>query len=221
MDAERTLTADEARRFYDRMGARQDWNRFYEDPAVEVMIRHGEFDRAHSVVEFGCGTGRLAERLLVGHLPPGARYLALDISATMVSLARERLKGFGDRAEVRQAGGSPRIDAPDGSFDRFVSTYVFDLMNRADIAAMIAEAYRVLVPGGRLCAVSLTHGRTWFERCVSKTWRGIWSLSPSALGGCRPIELSDFIGKERFEISHLEVVSSYGLSSEVLVASKR
>ncbi len=217
---ERTLTVDQARRFYDRMGAKQDWNRFYEDPAVEVMTRYADFEQAHSVGEFGCGTGRLAERLLDRRLPPDTRYLALDASATMASLARERLARFGERAEVRQTEGSAHIDAPDGSFDRFVSTYVFDLLSRADIAAAIAEAYRVLAPGGRLCAVSLTHGRTRFGRCVSKTWQGIWSLSPATLGGCRPIELSDFIDNERFEISHVEVVSSYGLSSEAIVASK-
>jgi ubiquinone/menaquinone biosynthesis C-methylase UbiE len=220
MGVERTLTIDRAKRFYDRMGARQDWNRFYEDPAVDVMIRHADFGHAHSVVEFGCGTGRLAERLLVSHLAPAARYLGLDASTTMASLARSRLKRFGDRAEIRQSDGSPRIEAPDGSFDRFVSTYVFDLLSRADIAAAMAEVYRVLAPGGLLCAVSLTHGRTRFSRCVSKTWQGIWSLSPATLGGCRPIELSEFIDTARFEISHLEVVSSYGLSSEALVALK-
>ncbi len=221
MTTERTLTVDEARRFYDRMGARQDWNRFYEDPAVEVVLRHGDFEHAHSVVEFGCGTGRLAERLLDSHLPPDARYLGLDVSTTMVSLASERLKRFGERSEVRQTKGAPRIDAPDQSFDRFVSTYVFDLLSRTDIGAVVAEAYRVLTPGGRLCAVSLTHGRTWFGRSVSKTWQSIWSLSPATLGGCRPIELPGFIDTARFEISHLEVVSSYGLSSEAMVASKR
>ena len=41
--------------------------------------------------EFGCGTGRLAERLLHDHLPEQAIYTAVDISNTMFRLTRERL----------------------------------------------------------------------------------------------------------------------------------
>lgn len=221
MATERTLTVDEARHFYDRMGARQDWNSFYEDPAIEAMVLHAGFDQARSVVEFGCGTGRLAERLLDRHLAPEARYLGIDVSPTMASLARERLARFGDRASIRLSDGRATIDTPEESFDRFVSTYVFDLLSRADIAGVVGEAYRVLAPGGRLCAISLTNGRTTVGQFISKTLHGIWSLEPKLIGGCRPIALEDFLDKGRFEMSHFEIVSSFGLSSEAIVATRR
>ena len=63
------LTHDEARRVYDRIGAGQDSQAFYEDRATRLLIRHGAFERARSVLEFGCGTGRFAARLLARHLP--------------------------------------------------------------------------------------------------------------------------------------------------------
>ena len=66
----RTLSHEETRAFYDWFGARKDTQRLYEDPAVADLIVHWEFAQASSVYEFGCGTGRLAERLLAGYLPP-------------------------------------------------------------------------------------------------------------------------------------------------------
>ena len=48
-------------------------------------------------MEFGCGTGRLAERLLRDHLPDAATYVAVDSSSTMVSLAQGACLGAGAR----------------------------------------------------------------------------------------------------------------------------
>ncbi len=112
----------EAKRFYDRLGSGQDWQRFYENPAISELIAHAAFDSAHSVLEFGCGTGTFAARLLQRYLPAGARYVGLDISTTMVSLAQQRLKPWPGRARVYQTDGSPRIPEPDHTFDRFIST---------------------------------------------------------------------------------------------------
>lgn len=221
MPDEKTLTPEQAKQFYDRFGARQDWNRFYEDRAVGVMIEKGDFANAHSVVEFGCGTGRIAERLLARHLPADATYLGLDISTTMVELASERLKPFGRRARIIQTDGSLFIDARPETIDRVFSTYVFDLLSGEHIARLVAEARRVLKPDGMLCAVSLTHGRSTVGKILSAGWQSIWSLEPSILGGCRPIELAEFIPNSDWRIVHLEVVSSFGLSSEVLIAAKR
>lgn len=215
------MTPEQARQFYDRIGARQDWNRFYEDRAIQIMIAKADFANAHSVLEFGCGTGRIAERLLKKFLPADATYVGLDISPTMIALARERLAPFGDRARVVETDGSPWLDARTESIDRMVSTYVFDLLSRDAIATLVAQARRVLREQGLLCAVSLTHGRSAVSRIVSAGWSNIWSWEPSILGGCRPIELAEFIPHSDWRIVHLEVVSSFGLASEVVVAAKR
>jgi ubiquinone/menaquinone biosynthesis C-methylase UbiE len=216
-----TLTPEQAKAFYDRLGARQDWNRFYEDRAIERMIQKGEFTAARAVVEFGCGTGRIAERLLARYLPADATYLGLDISTTMVEIAAQRLAQFGPRARVVQSDGSPWIDARPESFDRFYSNYVFDLLSREFIDKLVTEARRVLMPGGFLCVVSLTHGRSTLTKALSSGWMNLWKVEPSILGGCRPIELAEFIPHSDWRILHLEVVSALGLSSEVLVAAKR
>jgi len=58
------LSPAEAKRFYDRLGSGQDWQSFFENPAINELIAHAAFDSAHSVIEFSCGTGALAASLL-------------------------------------------------------------------------------------------------------------------------------------------------------------
>ena len=117
---DRYLSPEEAKRFYDRLGSGQDWQHFYENPATNQLFAHAGFDSAHAVFEFGCGTGAFAADLVQRRLPADARYVGLDISSTMVSLARKRLKPWSERARVYQTDGSPRIPEPDASFDHFV-----------------------------------------------------------------------------------------------------
>jgi ubiquinone/menaquinone biosynthesis C-methylase UbiE len=217
----RTLSKEKAKAFYDRFGAKQDWQAFYEDPATAELVAHAEFATARRVFEFGCGTGRFAEQLLDSHLPATCTYEAVDISSTMFQLARSRLARFGDRARVRLVSGEMIVDAGDATFDRFVSNYVLDLLSDDDIRALIAEAYRVLAPRGLLCLVSLTQGRARFAKLVTGAWKRIYALSPRLLGGCRPIELRDYLPAGDWRLRHHNVVSSLGLSSEVVVAARR
>ncbi len=214
-----TLTHEQARVFYDRFGAKQDWQRFYEDRAISDMIAHAAFETARFVLEFGCGTGRLAKILLDHHLPDEARYLGIDVSSTMVSLARTLLAPFGERAQVRLSGGEPRLDADSGVIDRFVATYVLDLLSDDDIRTLIREAHRVLSPGGRLCLVNLTHGSTFASRLLEKAWQTIYAIRPSLVGGCRPISSREFIGPE-WEFVHYAEIRQLGLASQVVVATR-
>jgi len=69
-------------------------------PALNKLIAHAAFDSSLSVFEFGCGTGAFAARLLQHHLPADARYVGIDISGTMVSLAQKRLEPWSERARV-------------------------------------------------------------------------------------------------------------------------
>lgn len=215
------LTPAEARTFYDHFGAKQDQQAFYEQPAVDDLLAHATLDSAQAVFEFGCGTGRLAAEVLAHHLPPTARYLGYDISPTMIGLARDRVARFGDRAEVRLAPeNAPQLDVPTGGFDRFVSTYVMDLLSPEDIARVLAEAHRILSPGGRLCLAGLTHGSTAVSRTVSWLWGHIHQWRPQVVGGCRPLTLMPFLSSPEWRVLHHRVVVAYGIPSEVVVASK-
>ncbi len=101
----RTLTHEEARSYYDKFGAKQDQQGFYEDAALDLLLKLGKFSEVEKVLELGCGTGRLAARLLADHLPPTAHYVAVDMSSTMAELAKRRLARFEKRQEVHLSNG--------------------------------------------------------------------------------------------------------------------
>jgi ubiquinone/menaquinone biosynthesis C-methylase UbiE len=215
------LDARSARRLYDRVGRAQDSQRFYEDKATDRLARLVALSDATAVFELGCGTGRYAAGLLAHELPKRTRYMAADVSATMVGLARRRLASWAPRAEVRLLE-PPALQLPgdDRSFDRFLSTYVFDLLSDDHAQALTGEAHRLLAPGGRVGLVSLTHGTTPSSKLLSSAWGALAARWPQLVGGCRPVELRHLIASPRWRIDHREVVVSWGVPSEVLVATK-
>lgn len=214
----RVLTHEQAQAFYDWMGAKQDWQAFYEGRAINDLIVHASFETAQTVFEFGCGTGALAERLLASHLPSSARYVAVDSSTTMIRLAKTRLERFGGRVTVEQTNGSLPCEAVPSSCDRFVSTYVTDLLSTSDIAALFLEAHRLLIPGGRLCLVNLTHGTSTFSRLITSLWARLHRLAPTLVGGCRPLELHALLEARRFHLEYVQTVVAFGIPSEIVIA---
>lgn len=212
------LTPAEAARVYDRIGRVQDWQAWYEDPALNDLLTHADLATAGSVLEVGCGTGRTAARMLET-LPEDARYLGLDVSPRMVSLATERLRFAGARAEIRSVDGSLPLPVADASVDRVVSVYVFDLLDGAYAAEVLQEAARALAPDGLVCLASLTHGTRPAERALSAAWTALWRLRPGLLGGCRPVRLTELLDPAGWRVRHHRRVHAFGLVSEVVVAA--
>jgi ubiquinone/menaquinone biosynthesis C-methylase UbiE len=213
------LTRSQARTFYDRFGKKQDTQAFYEDAALDGLIAHAAFEQAEKVFELGCGTGRFASRLLGKHLSPSASYLGIDISRTMIDIAEQRVLPYQERAKVTQSDGSMHFPLPDHSVDRVVSTYVLDLLSETDICQAISEARRVLIPDGKLCLASLTQGVTFASRIVCALWSAVFRLRPSLVGGCRPILLDSFFDQQSWSVDYRNVVSQFGVPSEVLITS--
>ena len=107
----------------------------------------------------------------------------------MVELARAAVAPWAGRARVELTDGSVHFPVPDASCDRVVGTYVLDLLSPADARRFVAEARRVLRPGGLLALASLAPGRTAPARLVTRLWQAVWRLNPALLGGCRPLRL--------------------------------
>lgn len=97
---------------------------------------------APRVLELGCGTGALAERVLAA--VPSCRLTGIDLAPRMVEAARARL---GERAEVL-LGDAERLPFRDGAFDVAYCNDSFHHYPDPDRAAF--QAWRVLAPGGAL-----------------------------------------------------------------------
>lgn len=216
----RVLSREEARRVYDRIGARQDTQAFYEDPATDLVIEYGGFETAHRVFEFGCGTGRFAARLLAERLPDTAHYRGVDLSPTMIALAQQRLAPFESRAEALLTDGSPPMAEAAASCDRFVSSYVFDLLADDEIETVLDEAHRMLEPSGLLCLCSLSTGTGPFSRLVASVWSRIHAWRPALVGGCRPLDLLVRVPSSKWRVRHHAQVTPFGVPSEIVVAER-
>jgi len=109
--------------------------------AADVLKRLEPLAPDATVLDVGCGTGRVTEALVA--LVPQGRVLALDASEDMVALARRRL---GDRAEVWcQDVLDLHLDSP---VDVIVSTAALHWVTDHDrLWPRLAQALR---PGGRL-----------------------------------------------------------------------
>jgi SAM-dependent methyltransferase len=185
-----------------------------------MVLLHGDFTAAESVFEFGCGTGRFALHLFEEYLSNTARYRGVDVSPRMVRLAQARLASHSPRAEVILTEGGPPVDEPAGSYDRFVSNYVFDLLSHEDIRAVLREAHRMLRPDGLLCLSGLSSGSGFGSRMVAGVVSWIQSLRPSLVGGCRPIDLLPFLLESEWQVQHHSKVVPFGIPSEVVVAKR-
>lgn len=212
------LSPEQVRRLYDRVGRWQDTQALYERRPTDELIAAARLDEARAVLEFGCGTGSLAARLLAHHLPEQARYVGLDVSPVMVRLASERLTLFAPRAEAHRSDGSMRLPISTGSVDRVLATYVLDLLSPEDARELLGEADRVLADGGLLCLASLSAEATGFSLLLIRTWDRVWRHRPRLVGGCRPIHVTRYLSGREWAVLHRRVVTSWGVPSEVVVA---
>jgi ubiquinone/menaquinone biosynthesis C-methylase UbiE/DNA-binding transcriptional ArsR family regulator len=118
------------------------------DAAVESAIRAALADKPiRSLLDLGTGTGRMLE--LFG--PDIERGLGLDLSLDMLALARARLDRAGLKHCSVRHGDIYDLALPRDSFDVVIIHQVLHFLD--DSAHAIAEAARVLRPGGRLLVV--------------------------------------------------------------------
>ena len=117
------------------------------EPAMqEIAARYlGALGRRRTeVLEIGCGSGA-STALLLEHLQP-TRFVGIDPATGLIERARKTYRiSPGVRFEVADAAATGQ---PDAAFDAVVAHTVFSHL--ADPEAALAEAFRVLRPGGRL-----------------------------------------------------------------------
>ena len=117
--------------------------------AVGIFLEkcHPQMDRPPHVIEFGCGEGYVGE-LLVSQ---GYRYTGIDIAASAIEKARERLKQFGDQIGLLVADILDLSSLPSATFDAGIDMGCLHmLVVDADRHRYLQNANRVLKPGAQM-----------------------------------------------------------------------
>ncbi|WP_349270555.1 2-methoxy-6-polyprenyl-1,4-benzoquinol methylase, mitochondrial [Mycolicibacterium parafortuitum] len=125
-------------------------------PAYDLLVRalgaHRVYDElieqadlAGEVLEIGCGTGNVTLRAV--RAAPAARITAVDPDPRALGRARRKVGAGRVRFETAYA---QRLPFPDASFDRVVSSLMLHHLDEDVKAGALAEARRVLKPGGLL-----------------------------------------------------------------------
>lgn len=211
-DSRPTLSRSDARTVYEGFAAKghiggKDASSGYGGPAVSALLQMAAFSQASNVLDYGCGSAKLAEVVLADH--PTLSWRGVDQCPLMVSQANERLQRFGpgSRAELVADGepASVRVDA--GSVDRFVSTYCLDLLAEEDMYAVLDLAQRCLHPTR---GVLLLSGITWGYRASLKTglmtllWELLYRFFRRTVGGCRPQRLEPYLAARGWRVERVE-----------------
>ncbi|MFL5501705.1 MAG: ArsR/SmtB family transcription factor [Gemmatimonadaceae bacterium] len=125
----------------------------------------GLLDDHWTVADLGCGTGAVAQSLA----PFVERVIAVDESAAMLSAAKKRLHGVGN-IDIRN-GRLESLPIGDGEVD--VALLFLVLHYTADPSRVIAQASRVLKPGGRLLVLDMMpHDRQDLRQTMGHLWAG-------------------------------------------------
>jgi ubiquinone/menaquinone biosynthesis C-methylase UbiE len=134
-------------------------------------LRHAALRPGETVLDLGCGAG-IDTLLAAQAVGPAGRAVGLDMTPEMVDRARRNAAAAGLGNVEICAGFIEDIPLPDACVDVVVSNGVLNLSMRK--SRVLAEAVRVLRPGGRVAIADLVVDEALPEEVLK---------SPAALAG--------------------------------------
>lgn len=211
-----TRSKQEARRFYDSISAYYDllagrFERSYAEAGLaRLSVRAGE-----RVLEIGFGTGHCLRRI-VHSVGPNGRAYGVDLSIGMVEVTRRRLRRTSLIGIVELFCGDAQVlPFRAGVFDAVFMSFTLELFDTPDIPRVLAEVRRVLKPGGRLGAVSMS--KEGEAGALTRLYEWAHTKWPAYVD-CRPIWLERVLEAAGFRIYSKDRISMLGLPGEIIVA---
>ncbi|MGK4006439.1 GNAT family N-acetyltransferase [Sorangium sp. So ce1036] len=122
---------------------------------VELLERWGLLDQDRAILQIGCGIGRFEAALA----PRVREAWGLDVAPRMIEAARRRCAGLSNVVLAVSSGVDLR-DVPSARFDLVYAVDSFPYLVGAGAAVVdrhVADARRVLVPGGELVLLGYSY----------------------------------------------------------------
>ncbi len=200
--AERAMAT---RRFFEDIAG--DWDRLKQKVLagfdLSSLVARG-MKPGRVAVDLGCGTGDLLETLL----EKADQVIGVDSSSRMLELARNRFASNGKPVSLR-IGELEHLPLRDGEADFAVASMALHHLSRPQEG--IAEAFRVLSPGGRLMIID-------FEKHANEAMRSEYG---DQWLGFSEEELSGWLNRAGFElVESSEYPVGAGLTIRMVCAVK-
>lgn len=118
-----------------------------EDTFKRKLVEQARIKPSDRILDLGCGTATLT--LLTKQRHPHAEMFGLDGDQQVLELARAKAAEHGLTITLDH-GLAGALPYPDNTFDRILSSLLFHHLTRENKERALAEAFRVLRPGGEL-----------------------------------------------------------------------
>jgi ubiquinone/menaquinone biosynthesis C-methylase UbiE len=202
---------------------------FHERWSNRAALRGPVLERTANILEAGVGTGYFLSQL-VERAKNATTINAVDLSSQMINAAKGYVekKNLLSRRLLFVQCDCRHLPYPDGKFDLYVSSYLFDLLNDEEIKSTLAEMERVLAPEGHAILITMTtelDDLQWPLRSLCRVtnelyclgydkgrWNRIWRfLFAGYAPHCRPIALGNYLRRAPFlrieytKVSHVSL----------------
>ncbi len=174
-----------------------------------------------TVLEIGFGTGNSLIAFAVSAGAAGEVY-GIDISDGMQDVAGRKLQDRQLQDHVTlDTGDARQMPYEDGKFDAVFSSFTLELFPLTDIPTVLAEAKRVLKPGGRLGIVSMSTVPSGEQASLlEKTYVWMHQHFPHIVD-CQPIDAERSLAEAGFEIGQAKRIDIWTMPVQIVVAKPK
>ena len=165
------------------------WLTPWYDPLVELTLPDRKFKNhllqqagilpGETVLDVGCGTATLA--LMAKQMNPETTVIGLDVDSRILEIARHKAQVLGVEITLHE-GDASRLPYPNHCMDRLLSSFLFHHLATENKQQSVAEAFRVLRPGGELHVLDFGRPHNIYSLLVSYVLRWAEEMDDNVQG---------------------------------------